>query len=45
MLKGEDEEEGRDKGGEDKPVVIPLEDKTPVLKFYTGANLGQMRCF
>ncbi len=30
-MKGKDEEEGEDKGGEDKPVVNPLEDKEPVL--------------
>jgi len=30
-LKGKEEEEGKNKGGEDKPVVNPLEDKEPVL--------------
>jgi len=31
VLKDEEEEDGNDKGGEDKPVVNPLEDKEPVL--------------
>ena len=31
VLKNKDEEEGKDKEAEDKPVVNPLEDKEPVL--------------
>lgn len=30
-LKGKEEEEGKDKAGEGKPVVNPLEDKEPVM--------------
>ncbi len=30
-MKGKEEEEGKNKGGEDKPVVNPLEDKESVL--------------
>ncbi len=30
-MKGEEEEEGKDKEADDKPVVNPLEDKEPVL--------------
>ena len=45
VLKDEEEEEGRDKGGEDQLVVNPLQDKTPTLIFCAGASLGRMRCF
>ena len=45
VLKDEEEEEGKDKGGEDQLVVTPLQDKMPTLFFCADASLGCMRCF